>query len=264
MKVPKSNSNFSFPKIQETKRDNSPNFKKETTLYFQIGLIICLLMSYFALEHTTTTSKIELVTLSPTLDNHEAAPDPFIIYKEPEPVLHEPKQPKQPQNPVLSQNITELDNKSELIESKIIENHTTDDHKDLNPDNVIVYVVPDDITIPEAFVHKVPMFPGCEKSRTNEESKRCFSDKLGKLIQRHFNTGIAEEYGLSGKQNIGVQFKIDTNGNVTEIKTRAPHPELEKEARRVLHKIPKMQPGEQNNKPVNVQYALPINFVIQQ
>ncbi|MGF1556108.1 energy transducer TonB [Paucihalobacter sp.] len=262
MKVPNTNANFSWPKTEETKRDRDPNFKGETTLYFQIGLIICLLMSYFALEYTSTTYQTDLGKVSPTYDNHELAPKPFKIYKEPEPVVQKPKQQKPPV--VLGPNITEVDDKSEQVESKIIEKNTTENYSDLNPNNVVVYKVPEDITIPEAFVHKVPLFPGCEKSLTNEDSKKCFSDKLGKLIQRHFNTGIAEEYGLSGKQNIGVQFKIDTNGNVTEIKTRAPHPELEKEARRVLNKIPKMQPGEQNNKPVNVQYALPINFVIQQ
>lgn len=262
MKVPNTNSNGTTKKASETRRDHSPNFKRETTLYFQIGLIICLLMSYFALEYAFTTEQTDLVKVTTTTDNYEITPEPYKVYVESQPII---KKPRQEQKSVeFSSNITEIDNESQESESNLIDTSLTDDKNKLNPNEVNVYNAPVDVTIPLNFVQKVPVFPGCEKAISNEESKKCFSEKIGKLIQKHFNTGIAQEYGLTGKQNIGVQFNVDTNGNVAEIKTRAPHPELEKEIKRVLNKIPKMQPGEQNNVPVKVQYALPINFVIHQ
>jgi protein TonB len=111
-------------------------------------------------------------------------------------------------------------------------------------------------------VEVVPIYPGCEKATTNRERVKCMSDKLGKLIQRKFNTDLASNLGLSGLQKIDVQFKIDKNGQIVEIKTRAPLKQLEDEAKRVVAKIPQMTPGKQRNTPVSVLYNLPIKFEV--
>ncbi len=89
------------------------------------------------------------------------------------------------------------------------------------------------------------------------------SEKISKLIRKKFNPDLADGLGLSGKQKIDVQFKIDKTGKVTDIKTRAPHARLEKEAERVINKIPQMTPGRQSNKNVGVIYSLPIIFKVQ-
>ena len=86
------------------------------------------------------------------------------------------------------------------------------------------------------------------------------SQKITKLINRKFNQDIGTNYGLSGRQKISTQFTIDKNGDITDIKIRGPHHALEKEAKRVINKIPKMEPGLQRNVPVGVVYTLPIVF----
>lgn len=68
---------------------------------------------------------------------------------------------------------------------------------------------------------------------------------------------------MTGKQKINVQFTIDKKGHVTNIKTKSPHPQLDKEAVRVINFIPEMTPGKQNNKDVGVIYNLPIVFQVQ-
>ena len=83
------------------------------------------------------------------------------------------------------------------------------------------------------------------------------------LIQKKFNTELAHDLGLSGTQKIYVAFKIDKNGMVTDVRARAPHNQLEKEALRLTTKIPKMTPGKQRNIPVDVLYNLPIVFQVQ-
>ena len=88
-------------------------------------------------------------------------------------------------------------------------------------------------------------------------------NKISRLIQKKFNADLASPLGLSGRQKIDVQFKIDKTGKVTDIKTRAPHPRLEKEAERVIKIIPEMTPGRQSNKNVGVIYTLPIIFRVQ-
>jgi len=73
---------------------------------------------------------------------------------------------------------------------------------------------------------------------------------------------LAESLGLTGKQNIYVQFKIDKSGNVSEIKASAKHIKLKKEAIRVVGKIPKMIPGKQRGENFEVMYTLPIVFEV--
>ena len=111
-------------------------------------------------------------------------------------------------------------------------------------------------------VQNVPVFPGCERGN-NEKKRKCMSDKIAKFVQRKFNTDLAGDLGLTGRQRISVIFKIDKSGNVTGVRARAPHPRLEKEAQRVINSLPKMQPGKQRGKAVIVPYSLPIIFQVQ-
>ena len=89
------------------------------------------------------------------------------------------------------------------------------------------------------------------------------SDKVMKFVQKKFNTDLANDLGLEGRQRISVQFKIDKNGNVVNVRARAPHPRLEQEAIRVVKALPKMTPGRQRGKAVGVLYALPILFQVE-
>ncbi len=89
------------------------------------------------------------------------------------------------------------------------------------------------------------------------------SEKVQEFVQRKFNTDLGSQLGLTGVNRVIVQFKIDKNGNITDVRSRAPHPRLEQEAARVINSLPKMQPGRQRGKPVGVMYSLPIVFQVQ-
>lgn len=117
-------------------------------------------------------------------------------------------------------------------------------------------------TFPFAVIDNVPIYPGCESYSSNEEQKLCFSRKIEEFAMINFNTELAQELKLTGVNRIIVLFKIDKQGDVTNIKVRAPHPKLEEEARRVIQKLPKMTPGKQKGKAAGVMYSLPIVFEI--
>ncbi len=89
------------------------------------------------------------------------------------------------------------------------------------------------------------------------------SSKISEFINKKFNTDLASDLGLEGRQRIAVQFKIDKTGRVIDVRARAPHPRLEKEAVDVVQSLPNMTPGKQRGKPVGVLYSLPIVFDIQ-
>ncbi len=116
--------------------------------------------------------------------------------------------------------------------------------------------------VPSVSVEEFPIFPGCEIYDTRKERKNCMSKKIYKLIGKHFDTQLAEELNLSGVQKIYASFKVSHTGEIIFVNARAPHPELQKEAERVILKIPDITPGKMNGKAVNVLFSVPINFKV--
>ncbi|WP_055435919.1 energy transducer TonB [Lacinutrix algicola] len=248
--------------VQKSQKHDA-NLQKNSTLYFQVGLILCLLASYGALEMSFAETQ-EYVYSTPVEDDsiYEIDIENFEIEKEVKP---EQKQeiaqvkPKDPEIKIVSNETKLKETLKEIIKVVVPEGKTpvlsTDD-----PSLKIDEIEPE-ITI--MTVQKVPVFPGCEKESTNNGRRKCMSEKLSKLVQRKFDVDIASDLGITGKQKIYVSFKINKLGEVEIIKTKANHLALEKEANRVVGKIPTMKPGMNNNKPVNVSYMLPIQFNIQ-
>jgi hypothetical protein len=111
-----------------------------------------------------------------------------------------------------------------------------------------------------AIIENVPVYKGCEKELDNTNKKRCMSAKIAQLFQDNFNTELHEESDINpGMKRISVQFQIDTDGTIINIRARAEDEYLEAEAMRVANLIPKMTPGMQKGKPVIVPYSLPLN-----
>ena len=119
----------------------------------------------------------------------------------------------------------------------------------------------DEVEIPYGVIDQPPVFPGCEDLK-DEAQKKCTSNNIANHVNKNFNTKLSNDLKLTGKQRINVIFKINTDGNIIGVRSRAPHPELEKEAIRVVNLLPKMIPGEQKGKKVNVPYSLPIIFQV--
>ncbi len=125
-----------------------------------------------------------------------------------------------------------------------------------NPHYEDVYGMAD---IPFGVIEKVPVFPGCE-NLSQEEKKKCFSQKISQYIVKQFNTKLAKENGLTGYQEIGARFSIGNDGKVKDIKVKNKSKILREEALRVLEGLPVMIPGEQEGKKVSVMYKLPIKL----
>ncbi len=154
------------------------------------------------------------------------------------------------------------------IQETIIESTETDefDAIDVNVSQKFIDVVEEEIIVedvPFIIIEKVPIFPGCVG--TNKELRACFSSEMSKFVLKKFNIDLASDLGLrSGSiQKIYVVFRIDKYGNITDIKARAPHKKLQKEAIRVIKLLPKMTPGKQRGKSVGVKYGLPIVFKVE-
>lgn len=247
-------------KIVKKSQKHDANLQKNSTLYFQVGLILCLLGAYSLFEMEFETQIPEVAKVLEIDDYDEVSIDNFKVYEEPKAEV----KPKTKKKVLLIDEPKIVDDDHVIKETLGIDtpeqNTTSDPVVDPNALNVIDVPEPDDV--PFTLIEKVPVYPGCESKKTNDAKRKCMSDKITKLVQRKFDTNLGGELGLSGKQVIHTQFKIDKTGHVIDIKTRATHPDLEKEAERVINKIPEMTPGKQRDKNVGVIYNLPIIFQV--
>lgn len=253
-----SNAGQSATEVRKSQKHDA-NLQKNSTLYFQVGLILCLLGTFalFEMQFERTILKPETAEIDTTTIDYQM--EEVKVYKPEEKKVLK----KEVSTKLIDKYIEKEDTFEELIEKTIItpEENTTPD-KPIDESGFIVEEGPEENIYVEN-VQFVPIFPGCEKFDLNSERKKCLNEKMTKLVQRKFNTDIASNHGLTGVQRIFVEFKVDKTGQITDIKTRAPHPKLEEEANRIANKIPNMKPGKNGTTPVNVIYNLPIKFKVQ-
>ncbi|MCB0373307.1 MAG: TonB family protein, partial [Muricauda sp.] len=113
--------------------------------------------------------------------------------------------------------------------------------------------------VPFAIVDEVPIFPGCEDA---EDKAACFNEKIQEHIRKNFHyPEAAQEQGIQGR--VSTIFRIDSKGNIVDIKMRGPHELLEKETERILAKLPRMKPGMHEGEVVTVPFSIPITFRLQ-
>lgn len=245
--------------IVKKSQKHDVNLQKNSMLYFQVGLIICLLFTFGLFEMTFKTH-IPVVTKLDIPIEQDFTVIPLIKTVKPT-----------PEEPVKQKKIKQSQDFIEAPDDKVLEqvleklvDEPISNSPDVNPDFTELVEEPV-IDEPVGFisVEVVPVYPGCEKRKTNSAKRKCMSEKITKLVQRKFNTGLGGELGLFGTQTIRTQFKIDKTGNVIDIKARGTHAKLESEAERVINIIPKMIPGKQQDKNVSVIYTLPIVFQVQ-
>ena len=237
----------------EPKKNPKSDLNRRSMIFFQLGMILILFITWSAIENKT-------------YDKSQITQDMLNLGDELEediPITDQNIPPPPPPPPPPAPEVIEVIEDEDDIEETIIES------AEVNQEEEIVEI--DDIEeadeeiddVPFAVIENVPIYPGCENKKNNAEKKNCMSEKVQKFVQKKFNTDLAGDLGLEGRQRISVQFKIDKYGNVVNVRARAPHPKLEQEAVKVVKALPKMIPGKQRGKAVGVLYSLPILFQVE-
>jgi len=237
----------------EPKKNPKSDLNRRSMIFFQLGMILILFITWSAIENKT-------------YDKSQITQDMLNLGDELEediPITDQNIPPPPPPPPPPAPEVIEVIEDEDDIEETIIES------AEVNQEEEIVEI--DDIEeadeeiddVPFAVIENVPIYPGCEKKKNNTEKKNCMSEKVQKFVQKKFNTDLAGDLGLEGRQRISVQFKIDKYGDVVNVRARAPHPKLEQEAVKVVKALPKMIPGKQRGKAVGVLYSLPILFQVE-
>lgn len=246
--------NLKKEKDMEPKKNKKADVTRNTKLYMALGLALMLFITYQAINHKTfDKSTIDIGKLNLDAELEEEVP-----------ITQQLQTPPPPPPPPSAPEVIEVVEDEEEVEETVIKSSETDMEEEIVEveEIEIEEAVEEEVEVPFAVIENVPIFPGCEKGN-NEQKKACMSKKISEFVNKKFNTNLASDLGLSGRQRILVFFKIDKSGNVTQVQARAPHPGLEKEAKRVVGMLPQMKPGKQRGKPVTVPYSLPILFQVQ-
>ena len=229
----------------EIKKSPKADLQKNSSLYFVIGLAFVLFFSWQAIEWKTYKKTFDYEALDVDEDEDEEIPITEQIKTPPPP-------PPAPQ-------VIEIVEDEEDVEETVIESTETNEEEIV--EIVEVEEEEEDVDVPFAVIEDVPIFPGCE-GVAKSERRNCFQEKMNKHIRKNFRyPEIAQEMGIQGR--VYVNFIISKDGSITNIRMRGPDKNLEKEAERIISKLPQMTPGKQRGRAVRVPFSIPITFRLQ-
>ena len=235
----------------QLKKNPNADLTKNSSLYFAVGLAVVLFISWQAIEWKTyDKSGYGYEALNVDDDDDEEVP-----------ITEQLKTPPPPPPPPPAPEVLEVVEDEEEVEETIIESTETDQEEIVEVEDVEVEDDFDDVDIPFAVIEDVPIYPGCEKVAKSER-RNCFQDQINKHIRKNFRyPEIAQEMGIQGR--VYVNFVIAKDGSITNVRMRGPDKNLEKEAARIISKLPSMTPGKQRGRPVRVPFSIPITFRLQ-
>lgn len=233
----------------ELKKNPKADLTRNSGLYFVIGLVLVMALTFIAFEWKTYDDDDSFnytMNVEDTLDEEV-------------PMTEQIKTPPPPPPPAAPEIIEVVEDEVEVEETVIESTETSQEEVVIEVADVQVEEVEEDLDIPFAVIEDVPVFPGCE----NEKDKRaCFNSMMQKHISKNFRyPEIAQEMGVQGRVN--VMFVIQKDGSIGNVRMRGPDKNLEEEAARIIGKLPKMIPGKQRGRAVRVPFSIPITFKLQ-
>ena len=226
----------------EIKKSPKANLENKKLLFTEIGLILALLVVYFAFEWSTAEKQVAVLEdTTQVVETEEMVP---ITQETP------PPPPSAPKIPVLSDQIDIVDDEIQ-VDDDMFMNLEDDSNMGVEIMDYVETVeeeVVEEEAIPFAFVEEKPSFMGGDAN--------AFSKWVN---ERLVYPEIAKENGVSGR--VTLQFTVNTDGSVSNVKVlRGVDSSLDKEAVRVVSMSPKWTPGKQRDRAVKVTYTFPVIF----
>ncbi|PIF00847.1 MAG: energy transducer TonB [Maribacter sp.] len=239
----------------ELKKNPEADLTKNSSFYFVIGLAIVMFLVWRGLEWKTYDNGPNDYDTSMNVDE---------MLDEEVPMTKQIKTPPPPPPPAAPEIIEIVEDEAEVEETIIESTETSQDEEVMEIDDVEVDEVEEDVDVPFSVIEDVPIFPGCEKEKGKgaKAMRDCFQQKMQKHINKNFRyPEIAQEMGIQGR--VSVMFVIQKDGSIGGVRMRGPDKNLEKEAARIISKLPRMIPGKQRGRPVRVPFSIPITFRLQ-
>ena len=233
----------------ELKKNPKADLRKNSGLYFVLGLAVVMALVWGAFEWKTY-EKANDYDISLNVED---------MLDEEAPMTEQIKTPPPPPPPAAPEVIEVVEDEEEVEETVIESTETSQEEEVIEVDDVEVMDDFEDVDVPFAVIEDVPIFPGCEGAK---DKRACFNEMIQKHIVKNFRyPEIAQEMGVQGRVN--VMFTIQKDGSIGNIRYRGPDKNLEAEALRIIEKLPRMTPGKQRGRAVRVPFSIPITFKLQ-
>ena len=215
----------------EPKKNPEISLEKKKGLFFQIGLIITLIIVLGAFEWRSY-EKVDYNLGQLNLDDLEEEIIPITKQE----VKPPPPPPPPPEVIEIVEDEVEIEEELEIEDTESDEDIAIEIEEESDDEFFMV-------------VENMPVFPGGDLG-------------LMKYIQKNVKyPPIAKEYNITGK--VYVSFIVDRSGSVTNAKiVRGVDKNLDAEALRVVKSLPKYKAGTQRGKAVRVMFTIPINFTL--
>lgn len=232
----------------ETKKSDNVNLDKHRRSYFLLGLTFALALFVAALEYTTHPSD--------SLDDEELLDDlsedmdltPAMTQKDMISAVSAPAPSK-----AITEKVTQVDNTSNDLQkiasltSKLLIGDGSGVQKEANVTEALPQTPVSKDSIVLTTVQQLPEFPGGIVE---------FMKWLTRNLQYPV---LAQKQKIQGK--VIVSFIVNKDGTISNPKVdRSVDPLLDREALRVVKKMPRWKPGIMDGKVCRTMFAIPINF----
>lgn len=233
----------------ELKKNPEADLEKKKGFFFQIGLVLVLALLLISFEWKVYDIKVsELGKLVVEQEEEELIP---ITRQELTPPPPPPPKPTQ----------IEIVKDEEEIKEEVVINTESNEETEVKIVEQAEEVAPDE---PQIFtiVEDMPRYPGCESAGNYEQKMACADTEMRKYLSANTKfPRMAVDAGISGTVYVG--FVVSENGQIADIKVlKGLGGGCDEEAIRVVKNMPTWIPGKQRNKPVKVQFTLPIKFIL--
>lgn len=244
----------------EIKKNPKARLENFSRIFFHIGLVLTLYITYIFIEHKTYEKEYgELEQVVLVQEMTEEIPVVKVVKIK----LTQKKAPPPPTIEKLEIVKDDVETPETIIESTETDENEAVTNAEVTTEEIVEIAEEETIVedVPFMMIQNGPVYPGCKGNK--EQLKKCFTKKVTKYFGDNFDTSLASDLGLSsGKKSLYVIFTIDKKGNITKVKARGPHPVLEQEVVKVTKSLPKMIPGKQGGISVGVTYSIPVTFQV--
>lgn len=229
------------------KKTDRANLENGKGLFFLMGLVVALATVFVAFEWGNKDIKVEELTRDFVLEEIED-----IQITPPE----EQTPPPEPEieTPIAPDNLTIVENDVKVadVEFVAVDDDLNKLQKTFTPPAPMQQSRREEVADDHIFeyLEEMPEFPGGA------------GEMMKWLNKNMVYPPIAAENNIQGR--VMVSFVVEPDGSISNVNiARGVDPNLDKEAMRVVSKMPKWKPGMQTGKPVRARFTLPVQFRLQ-
>jgi len=218
----------------EIKKSPKANLEKFKLLFLAISLIISIGALVYAFQWQSSSEVVDM-------SNQDVIVEEEMLVTRQDEKIEPPEQPEEQQQQQTLDVIEILDDNAD-VEDTDFDFEEFDEEEEVD-------IEEEEEEEDKIFIHvkNMPAFPGGITA-------------LRRWIGSHVNyPAVARENGIQG--TVYLRFEVTKTGKVGRVEMqKGVDPLLDDEAIKVIKKLPKFKPGEQNGRKVNVWFSIPVTF----